>query len=313
VVALDHFETRTTAKAHAVLPTGTFAEADGTVINNEGRAQRFYQVFKPEGAVQESWRWLRELGTAAGRSEMEAWRSWDDLVETLGEDLPSFQRIREAAPVEDAAAGQKIPRQSHRYSGRTAVLSHVSVHEPKPPDDLDSPLAFSMEGNRGAPPSSLIPRFWAPGWNSVQALNKYQDEVGGPLRNERPGVRLLEPASVGSVSYFRDIPPLFRRSEREWLILPLFHIFGTEELSVESPGLAERIPSPFLALSPDDAARLQLAPGQQVRVTVSGRDCCLPMMLNARLAPGTAGWPLLPGLTPVLPAWGVLERVLADD
>jgi len=35
-----------------------------------------------------------------------------------------------------------------------------------------------MEGYEGMPPSSLIQRFWYPAWNSVQAVNKFQKEVG---------------------------------------------------------------------------------------------------------------------------------------
>ena len=59
------------------------------------------------------------------------------------------------------------------------MLANISVHEPEPPEDPDAPFSFSMEGYLGHPPPALIPRFWAPGWNSVQAVNKFQDEVGG--------------------------------------------------------------------------------------------------------------------------------------
>ncbi len=90
--------------------------------------------------------------------------------------------------------GQKIPREPHRYSGRTAMHANVSIHEPEQPHDPDTALAFSMEGYPGHPPPPLIPRFWAPGWNSIQALNKFQDEVGGPLSGGDPGERLIEPA-----------------------------------------------------------------------------------------------------------------------
>ena len=30
-------------------------------------------------------------------------------------------------------------------------------------------------------------RLWAPGWNSVQAITKFQEEIGGPLRGGDPG------------------------------------------------------------------------------------------------------------------------------
>ena len=34
-------------------------------MNNEGRAQRYFQVFVPEGEVQAGWRWLRDITAAA--------------------------------------------------------------------------------------------------------------------------------------------------------------------------------------------------------------------------------------------------------
>ena len=86
--------------------------------------------------------------------------------------------------------------------------ANVSVQEPEQPDDPDTPLAFSMEGYPGNPPPSLIPRFWAPGWNSVQALNKFQDEVGGPLRGGDPGERLIEPTQGKKLAYFK----MYRRA-----------------------------------------------------------------------------------------------------
>jgi NADH-quinone oxidoreductase subunit G len=47
VIVIDHLLNPTSAKAEIVLPAGTFAESDGTLVNNEGRAQRFYQSFHP--------------------------------------------------------------------------------------------------------------------------------------------------------------------------------------------------------------------------------------------------------------------------
>ncbi|MEJ7679737.1 MAG: hypothetical protein WKG06_18150 [Segetibacter sp.] len=54
--------------------------------------------------------------------------------------------------------------------------------------DDDSPLSYTMEGYKGMPPSSAIPFYWAPGWNSVQSVAKCRDEPGGALKGRRPGV-----------------------------------------------------------------------------------------------------------------------------
>lgn len=57
VIVIDSLGNETTAKANYVLPAATFAESDGTFVNNEGRAQRFFKVFSPAGEVADSWRW----------------------------------------------------------------------------------------------------------------------------------------------------------------------------------------------------------------------------------------------------------------
>lgn len=66
LIVLDHQQTELVQMADWVLPASTFAEADGTLINNEGRAQRFFQVFDPSfydttRSVKESWHWLHVL------------------------------------------------------------------------------------------------------------------------------------------------------------------------------------------------------------------------------------------------------------
>jgi NADH-quinone oxidoreductase subunit G len=312
VIAIDHLAHATTESAEVVLPAGTFAEADGTLVSHEGRAQRFFQVFTPDGEIQESWRWLRDMMVAAGRDELSLWQDLDEIIEALAETLPVFARIPEAAPPASfRIAGEKIPRQSHRYSGRTAMTAHLTVHEPKPPDDPDAPFVFSMEGHVGRPPSPLIPLFWAPGWNSAQATNKFQSEVGGPLRGGDPGIRLIESAQEGTLAYFSDVPAAFTPRQGAWLLVPLPHIFGTEELSTLSPAVAERVPTPYLALNRDDAAALPIGPDDEVELTVAGTTYRLPVKTDVELPRGLAGLPIgLPGLQGIeLPAWCALARI----
>jgi NADH-quinone oxidoreductase subunit G len=327
VIVIDHLAHATAAKAEVVLPAATFAEGDGTLVNNEGRAQRFYQVFVPGPHevggyprsgwcdIQESWRWLRDLMIAAGRipsgREAESWLNLDGITAAMIEALPVFGAVAAIAPPAGfRIAGERIPREPHRYSGRTAMTAHLTVHEPAPPGDADSPLAFSMEGFEGEPPPALITRFWSPGWNSVQALNKFQSEVGGPLRGGNPGRRLIEPAGEGEPAFFSAVPPAFAPRPDEWLVVPLHHLFGSEELSVLTPGVAELAPKPYLALHPEDAARLPVGEGEEIELAPGGVLRRLPVRLMPSLPRGVAGLPVgLPGLTGItLPAWSSLRR-----
>jgi NADH-quinone oxidoreductase subunit G len=307
VIAIDSVAHRTTEKADLVLPAATFAESSGTLVNNEGRAQRFYQVFPPSGAIRESWRWLGDLIGRARGNGAPAWADWDRIVADLAASVEDLRPIAGIAPPAGyRQTGLRIARQTPRCSGRTAIHAHLSVHEPRPPADGDTPLAYSMEGSALQPPAALVPRYWAPGWNSCQALNKFQIEIGGHLRGGDGGVRLLPPAAPGRDGYYAPDCPPFERRAGQFHIIPAYHIFGSEELSALSPGIAELAPSPYLGLNPREAERLPAAAGQRVTVHLERQVFRLPVLLRPALPDGVATVPAglrgMPGLS--LPAWG---------
>ncbi|MGH7632866.1 MAG: NADH-quinone oxidoreductase subunit NuoG, partial [Gemmatimonadaceae bacterium] len=257
VIVLDSLETATSARADVVLPAGTFAESDGTMVNNEGRAQRFFQALLPEHDIQESWRWLAHLRAATHRNG-DAWESLDDVLVAMGRAVPALAAAIQAAPLSSyRLEGASVPREPQRYSGRTSMLANIDVSEPRPPVDVDAPLSFTMEGATRQPPAALSPFFWSPGWNSIQSLNRFQEEVGGPLRGGDSGVRVLSPKP--EAIYFGTPPPPFVAIAGKWLVVPVYSLFGSEELSQLSPGVAERAPAPSLALHPDDAGTLGVA------------------------------------------------------
>ncbi len=302
VIVIDHQQTATAAKAHVVLPAATFAEATGTLINNEGRAQRGYAVMPAEGQIRAGWRWLRKLMNAAGHIGARSWLRLEDLAADLVKDMPVFQPIVDLDPKVDLPTpGGKIPRQSHRYTGRTAMHADIDVSEPKPPADEDAPLAFTMEGYDGPPPPELISRIWAPGWNSEQALNKFQSEINGSLRGGDTGRRLIEPVASDDGRYFAITPPAALPGEDEYLLVPIHHIFGSEALSMASPGIAQRAPRPYLALGPENAPAKE---NERVRLRVNGRSLDLPVKLLPGMPVRMAGLPIgLPGLAKLaLPA-----------
>ncbi|HWJ49123.1 MAG TPA: hypothetical protein VNS62_15815, partial [Candidatus Udaeobacter sp.] len=231
------------------------------------------------------------------------WETLDEAVGAVASGLPSLAAVTRAAPTADfRMAGAKVPREPHRYSGRTSMLAHISVHEPTPPDDPDSPLSFSMEGNPDQPPSALLPFFWTPGWNSIQAVNKFQAEIGGALRQGDPGVRVIEQDGA-EFRFFGQPPPAFEARKDEWLVVPLYHVFGSEELSLSAPAIAELSPEPYVALNPEDASNL----GKKVELF--GHR--LPVKIATELPKGIAGVPA--GVPPFagldLPVWSRISRL----
>ena len=63
-------------------------------------------------------------------------------------------------------------------------------------------------------------------------MNKFQAEIGGPLRQGDPGVRLIE-RDGAEFRFFEQPPPPFETRQGEWLVVPLLshlRLGGTEPL-----------------------------------------------------------------------------------
>ena len=306
VMVVDHQRTAIMENAHLVLSAASFAESDGTVINNEGRAQRFFQVYDPayydsQTVMLESWRWLHSLHSTLLSREVD-WTQLDHVIDAVVAKIPELAGIKDAAP--DATfriRGQKLAREPHRYSGRTAMRANISVHEPRQPQDIDTMFTFSMEGNnQPTAHRSQVPFAWAPGWNSPQAWNKFQDEVGGKLRFGDPGVRLFETSENG-LDYFTSVPARFQPQDGKWRIAPYYHLFGSDELSQRAPVFQSRMPQPYIKLNPADAAKLGVNAGTHVSFSYDGNTVTLPVEIAEGLTAGQVGLPMgMSGIAPVL-------------
>jgi len=289
LIVLDHSMTATIAKADTVLPAGSFAEADGTLINNEGRAQRFFQVFIPDAPMQEGWRWCVDM--AAQTDKTVNWLGMDDLIDAIESDMPQFAGIKDAAPSTSFRKfGMRFPRSPHRYSGRTALYANVDVREKRPEVDPDSALAYSMEGYQGTEtPPSLMAYAWSPGWDSNQAaITRFQDEIGGHLKGGDPGVRLL--AHSGEIPPYADadIKPV-----DGWQAIPRYHIFGSESQSAKAEAIQARMPKgAWFTVNEASARALGLSAADTLRLTIGNEVHSLPVTIDPSLADRTIGVPV---------------------
>ncbi|PWE45594.1 NADH-quinone oxidoreductase subunit G [Pseudomonas prosekii] len=296
LIVADHQKTATSDRAHLVLPAASFAEGDGTLVSQEGRAQRFFQVFDPKYMdasilVHEGWRWLHALRATLLDQPID-WTQLDHVTAAVAASRPQLARIVDAAP---SAAfrikGMKLAREPLRYSGRTAMRADISVHEPRTPQDNDTAFNFSMEGYSGsAEPRQQVPFAWSPGWNSPQAWNKFQDEVGGHIRAGDPGTRLIE-STGDSLNWFASAPRAFNPAPGTWQVVPFFHLLGSEENSAKAAPVQERIPAPYVALAKSEADRLGVNDGALLSFNVAGQTLRLPLRINEELGAGLVALP----------------------
>lgn len=84
-----HHSTNSTAKAaNIVLPTATFAEKRGSMVNLSGRIQRLNRALEPCGQARDDWEVLRELGAIAADSH-----HIEDVFKAMAEAVSEFEGL----------------------------------------------------------------------------------------------------------------------------------------------------------------------------------------------------------------------------
>ncbi|WP_068547477.1 NADH-quinone oxidoreductase subunit NuoG [Thalassotalea crassostreae] len=272
VIALDHNESIVSQNADVVLPAAAFSESQGLVVNYQGRAQCFYATFAAKLPILPSWRYLTVIDQVLGKGQLNDAKNLSELWQILS-------HIESAFPnTEQFIAEQflnKTARQTHRASGRTAMMANQSVHEAKACIDENSPYKFSMEGRNilnDLAKSASMPFTWAPGWNSNQAVSKYQQVVSGKLNNPNSEVQIYDPKSksLGKESALKDKSPVdvvdSNVQDSPFNIIIGNHIFADDYLGRKGIELALMSPVPQLIISTRMAKGLELNDCSHIKI-----------------------------------------------
>jgi len=271
LVVLDHLKNRTGEQANLVLAAATFAESSGTFVNYEGRAQHYYSTYKADSNIRSSALWLSD-------------KLFNEITAACADSIENCAEIAHLTPGENYNfAGLKAPRQHHRYSGRTSMRANINVHEPKQEQDEDGVMVYSMEGVPAIKDAAVLNSPWAPGWNSNQSIFKFQEFAGGPLKQSSPGQHLLKNQATEKNWYESAVT---ESAGEGFSVFPLYHLFGSEELSAYTPAIQEKATSAYISLSPEDAKKLGLQVSDGVQVEHNG---AVPFIVRESILPGTVG------------------------
>lgn len=165
LIELGHFESNVSDQAQLRLPITAFSEQSGTLVNYQGRAQAYQPALAVPDGLMSAWKWCHELAGLLDRKE-QGFVSLQAVRASLVEGFPELDGLWKHSE------GTKTARMSPRASGRTAQLANQTVHEPKPVQDTETNLSFSMEGLLPGKEGEL-PYSWRPGWNSNQSSHKF--------------------------------------------------------------------------------------------------------------------------------------------
>ena len=123
VVVLDHLHDETTREASSCFPPARSPNPMARWSATKDGRNASSRSSSPEGDIQESWRWLRDIarhGRPLAAAALDADGRRDRSLRRRH--CRRSQRSRQAAPSRiSASTGSKIRREPHRYSGRTAI------------------------------------------------------------------------------------------------------------------------------------------------------------------------------------------------
>ena len=170
-------------QSDACISGDCFSEQESTYVNYESRAQLSFQVHQTVTDAKPGWKWLTN-----GDADV------NSIIKDCSDEAEGFGSLDGLVPrLSQFVVGLKIPRQSHRYSGRTAMIANRNVHEPKQPEDNESVMAFSMEGMPAMKDASILGSPGRPAGILI-SQSKFQEEVNGELKQ----------GHTGTVAYRKD-------------------------------------------------------------------------------------------------------------
>lgn len=154
-----------------------------------------------------------------------------------------------------------------------------------------------MEGYTGKQtPSSMVPFAHAAGWNSPQAWNKYQDKVGGHLKNGDPGVRLFDMLERLPTRQYVAPEALSATTtdmqQGQAKLVPIYNIYASSMMASRSPIVAEQLPVAAWRIGMDDAKDWNIAAGDYLAIEIDKQQITLPVQIVGYLAEGCIGYPV---------------------
>lgn len=307
-IVIEQQPNATSDKAQITIPAQTIFETEGTLVNNEGRAQRFFEVFDTDNEhSKDNWKTLANIAkNLANRNRIDdlspelmalaQCETFDDLLNLVQQRGGVFAAWDQVAPnAQFRVAGMKIPRMPHRFSGRTSLKADRKVAEAKQPEDIDSALGFTMEGAPINRPAALNPIVWSPGWNSNEAINKFQDEIDGSLRGGDPGLRLLGSsttlASNQSANWFQPNEKAMAIGANRLMAIGQARLLDGEFLSALSTALQERAQPVAFQMHSQTAIDFGIREGDATEIQLGDHQLKLPVKYNNAMPLGLIGVP----------------------
>jgi NADH-quinone oxidoreductase subunit G len=142
-----------------------------------------------------------------------------------------------------------------------------------------------MEGAPINVPSSLNALIWSPGWNSNEAINKFQDEVDGHLKGGDAGVLIVTKQAATKTLIFPKSESIALQPG-QLLGLPQQRLFDGDRRMALSLALVQRAEKSQAQINSATAKQNGLAMDRKINISLNGSTIDLTLVINEALPDG---------------------------
>lgn len=297
IIYIDHQKNKIFKKANLSLPSTSFSESNGTIINYEGKAQRFFKVFNPNSYNKnsnklESWRWINDIRLKLNKNSIN-WLKYDNIINHCINKIPKLLPIKLISPNSNFKIyNKKITRYPSRYSGISSMYSNINIHEYFRKKDKDTMFDFNFEGiNRPNIYNYHIPFVWFPKWNSLNSINKFKyNIIKDKLKKNNLGMCFLK-SKEKEIKFF-NINIKFTK-KKYFRVLPFYLLFGSEELTQNLSIFKEiTLKSINIIFNTKDAKKINIKNNDIIKFNCKNQIYTLPVLCSNTFAKGNVGLPL---------------------
>jgi NADH-quinone oxidoreductase subunit G len=266
VVAVDCFETESTAYADIVLPAATYTERRGSFTNVEGRISWLAQKVTPPGTARPDWVIAADIAARLGH----------DLGAGSLEQL--WAEIRRVSPLHaevDLSLLTSYAGRDGLVAGRREGLG--GQRAPLPVDPMAEPGIASAELHP-APPTAI----------ALFRVKPREAEAERPSSQGQPPLTsLADIASAAPVPPPRPASTGQAAGEPRYRLVTRRTMWDGGTLVQKSPSVARVYPRLTATLNPKDAERLGVGPAQRVKLSSVRGQLGLPVVTDSKVLPGT--------------------------
>ncbi|MCV2518451.1 MAG: NADH-quinone oxidoreductase subunit NuoG [Candidatus Lightella neohaematopini] len=280
IIILDYKYNNVMKKANIIIPTTSNIESSGTIINYEGRIQKFFKPYdrylNSKSHLLDSWYWLHNINNKYLNKPIE-WKSVNDVTKALTKYIPKLSNINVMDINNNNSEKQELFTNIPRNCGYNA-LSNLCTKKNK--------CFFTDE--------ELL--------NKQKNINNYEIKYNDINMNisgskyynyTNTNIKIFS-KKIGNMHYFNYVN---NNKKSRWLIVPYWHMFGSEETSQKLKVIKQVTLSAYIIISYEDAKVLSVKNNSLVTFTCMGNNFTLPVKLSNKLCSGNVGLPIgFPGI-----------------